>query len=681
MLKGGLQHRAGFRIRRLVAALLRWLRPQEISMNYRLFQLIASGKSALCFCLVTILGYFTYVYDYRTPPNFFWDENYHVSHAQKYLNGVFFMEPHPPLGKLLIAAGELLLRENRDNRQFVGTDHADTAPQGFSFGGYRFFPVILAWLAAPLLYLIMLLLVGSPLWAAFLSFPYLFDNALIVHSRGAMLDGPQLFFSIGALLLHLLLLNGKDHGPRTFGLISFLFGMVLGCAAAVKLNSLVLVLLFPLLCLRLWPDFKRSMLHCLSALPGFALVFCGAWYVHFAVAVKIEPRLPNHGYYQASAQYKQILAAGRQLLPGSFPIMLRDSMRFVGHYERGVPRLNLCNQSENGSPFFLWPVGARSISYRWESRDGKTKHLFLQVNPVAWLLSLIGVLAGGGVLFGVLFLPLREKPHHTFAVLTFLLLYASYMAAIGLLSRVMYLYHYFIPLIFGFLLFACVLHEVKKIGRLSLGDSGKTLVLAGSSLLLVAAYFFFSPLTYYRALSDRELKARAWLNVWDLRCPSCKLTNGFAVPTCDPKIKPFSDLFLSGIKAASAFQEWGEPKAGRTVEDQPLIVKDVRFKDGFGVHAKSSLKFRIKRGYTQFRAFVGVPDAVLAKSSGGGSVVFEVLGDGKVIWRSAVRRGADAAEEVAVDVKNVDELELSVSDAGDGIDSDHACWLEPRLIP
>ncbi|MGB5476160.1 MAG: phospholipid carrier-dependent glycosyltransferase, partial [Thermoanaerobaculia bacterium] len=50
--------------------------------------------------LVTTLAYFSYVHGYWNPPHLFWDENYHIASAQRYLNGTFFMEPHPPLGKL-----------------------------------------------------------------------------------------------------------------------------------------------------------------------------------------------------------------------------------------------------------------------------------------------------------------------------------------------------------------------------------------------------------------------------------------------------------------------------------------------------------------------------------------------------------------------------------------------------
>ena len=113
-----------------------------------------SRRSILFLGLVTVLSYFTFFHGYTNPPHLFWDENYHVASAQKYLNGVYFMEQHPPLGKLLIAAGELLVDANRVDHQFIAADYARNLPQDFSFAGYRLFPILFAWLTAPVLFLI-----------------------------------------------------------------------------------------------------------------------------------------------------------------------------------------------------------------------------------------------------------------------------------------------------------------------------------------------------------------------------------------------------------------------------------------------------------------------------------------------------------------------------------------------
>ena len=78
---------------------------------------------------------------YWVPTSLFWDENYHVTSAQKHIAGVMYMESHPPLGKMLIALGEIALARNRelDTGALLRVDRVQQAqlPQGYSFAGVR----------------------------------------------------------------------------------------------------------------------------------------------------------------------------------------------------------------------------------------------------------------------------------------------------------------------------------------------------------------------------------------------------------------------------------------------------------------------------------------------------------------------------------------------------------------
>ena len=117
--------------------------------------------SVLFFVVVLLLSYFTYFHRYWEPKAVYWDENYHIASAQKYLHKTFFMEQHPPLGKMLIALGENMFHPNEASDQFLGTDYATDFSQNFSFVGYRFFSAFLAWWGAPVMFLIFLVLFGK----------------------------------------------------------------------------------------------------------------------------------------------------------------------------------------------------------------------------------------------------------------------------------------------------------------------------------------------------------------------------------------------------------------------------------------------------------------------------------------------------------------------------------------
>jgi len=492
-------------------------------------------KSSLkldCFLIgfILLISYFTYVHNYSNPQGFFWDENFYIPNAQKYLTGTFFAHAHPPLGQILIALGEKLVRANAINNQFLNSDYAQHLPTGFSFTGYRLIPVLLAWFTAPLIFGIFLLLTKSHVFAALLSCLYIFDNALIVHLRGAMLEGPLLFFTALTILLFLLLPEWKQR-PRCFIYGSILFGICFGLLVTTKPTGFILLLLFPALCLRLLPDWNKCLISISLAAFGFCLIFVAVWQVHFALVYRINPALPNNGYYQISAEYKQILAEKRNGSLLAFPVMLRDSLKYAADYNKNVPRLNLCKPEENGSPAFFWPFGARAINYRWETADGKSyKYLYLQSNPVVWAMGLVGVFLASCLLLASLLLPLREQLQHRLLLATFLVLYVGYMLAVSSINRVMYLYHYFPPLLFSFCLLALSFREIKTIGNWRLNESRKTIILLFLVACIFVSYQFYRPLTYYKPLTDAAFRQRMIFPLWDLRCVKCDRNSPLVVP-------------------------------------------------------------------------------------------------------------------------------------------------------
>jgi dolichyl-phosphate-mannose-protein mannosyltransferase len=478
-----------------------------------------------------ILSYFSIVHNFWNPAALFWDENYHIASAQKYLNGIYFMEPHPPLGKLLIALGEKMFHPNALNDQFINTDYGQNIPAGFSFFGYRFFPVILAWLTTPILFLIFRRLTKRNLWAVLLTFFYIFDNAILVHVRSAMLESTLLFFSALMILAFLMLIDSKDD-KKMFGRAAMLLGASFGLVMATKLFGLILVLFAPALLWFLWPRWRQFGRFLALAAPAFLVCYLGVWYVHFAIGSTVNPKLPDSGFYQATPRYQEILKQGMNRSLFAFPIALKNHIDFVPHYQAGVPRLDLAKTDENGSPWFLWPVGARTINYRWETDgSGLYRYLYLVPNPAVWAVSLLAVIFSVAVLIARWFLPMEEhRPHTRRLLVTFLLMYLAYMAAVSRIDRVMYLYHYFLPLMLTFLLIPLVLEEITRFGRWTLTEERKGAIVLILAFFVFAGYQIYRPFTYYEPISDGAVQRRNLLNVWELRCVNCERNSPFVVP-------------------------------------------------------------------------------------------------------------------------------------------------------
>lgn len=477
-----------------------------------------------------VLSYATFVQGYWNPQALFWDENYHIASAQKYLNGVFYMEPHPPLGKLLIAAGEALLDRNPEDDQFIGTDYATDPPRGFDFAGYRLFPVLLAWLTAPVLYAIFFVLLRRPLWAMLLTLLYVFDNALLVHSRAAMLDSTLLFFAALTLLGFFLLLRPKTSDAMLWP--SVLFGAAFGAAMVTKAFALLFILLVPILLWRMRDDLGRAGTFTAAAGSAFLVVFLGVWYAHFALGRTVVSQLPDGGYYQSSERAISYIDAGATASLSAFPVLLSDAMAFVSHYEAGVPKLDLSKADENGSPWFLWPIGARTINYRWETPDGYSyRYLYLVANPVGWAVGLAAALLAV-VLFVAPYLAqgAQKSPLH-FELGTILLLYVCYLAAISRIDRVMYLYHYFLPLFFTFILAGIVAVSLRHVGRWHITDERRTLGLLCMAVAVFVSFQVYRPFTYYLPLTDDQVTRRAIFRLWDMRCVECEAPSVLATPS------------------------------------------------------------------------------------------------------------------------------------------------------
>jgi alpha-galactosidase len=136
------------------------------------------------------------------------------------------------------------------------------------------------------------------------------------------------------------------------------------------------------------------------------------------------------------------------------------------------------------------------------------------------------------------------------------------------------------------------------------------------------------------------------------------------------------DVWISSLDVTKADQEWGTGHADRSVEGHPLAIGGRHFDKGFGTHAISRLAIDLGKAGQRFHAFVGLDDEVAGST---GSVEFEVIGDGKPLWKSGVLRAGQAAVEANVDVANVGMLLLVVMNAGDGNGNDHADWADARL--
>ena len=87
------------------------------------------------------------------------------------------------------------------------------------------------------------------------------------------------------------------------------------------------------------------------------------------------------------------------------------------------------------------------------------------------------------------------------------------------------------------------------------------------------------------------------------------------------------------------------------------------------------MSVRLGGNCSTFTAKVGVDDEVEDR----GKVSFKVAVDGVTKYTSDLLTGTSATVPVSVDISAGQTLTLQVTDAGDGVTSDHADWAEAKL--
>lgn len=110
-------------------------------------------------------------------------------------------------------------------------------------------------------------------------------------------------------------------------------------------------------------------------------------------------------------------------------------------------------------------------------------------------------------------------------------------------------------------------------------------------------------------------------------------------------------------------------------DGKTLTIGSKTYTKGLGVHAASDIRYALAGACTTFAAEIGVDEEV----GNQGSVAFQVWGDGVKLFDSGVLTGTAAAVPISVDITGRNELQLKVTDGGNGAGYDHADWADAKL--
>jgi hypothetical protein len=134
--------------------------------------------------------------------------------------------------------------------------------------------------------------------------------------------------------------------------------------------------------------------------------------------------------------------------------------------------------------------------------------------------------------------------------------------------------------------------------------------------------------------------------------------------------------YLSDMTWVSATAGWGTTQRNASVNGATLTLNGTTYAKGLGTHANSQIVYNVTSGCSTFQSEIGVDDEV----GGNGTITFQVLADGVLLFQSGTMNGSSATQSISVPVSGRKQLTLIANNGGDDINFDHADWANARLI-
>lgn len=461
----------------------------------------------LVILIVSVIVHFAF---WGHPPAVVFDEVHAGNFMSNYWHGTYFFDVHPPLGKLLEAAFGLLTGANHAIADYATI--GDPLPPSVTL--LRLLPIIAGTLLPLIAYLVLRKLRFSKTSAFTAATLITLENSLVVQSRFILYDVIMIACGLLAFLAYQYYVEPPAGAPRVRWLCLVISLLAAAAAPSIKWTGLAFVLLIILF--EAWRLFTGSpaapamqrFRHWLRLSLAYGavtvVVYVGLFAVHFALLPQAGP-----GDAFMSPQFLKTLSgtmeAGNQYLQAenfADKVIELNAAMYRADQSLTAPH-------EYSSKWYTWPFELRPIFY-WQSPASSTpaSYIYLLGNPVDYWLGSISVIAL--VIYGMLIVlkgrlkllaPVQSRSLF-FIIAGFLVNFLPFI----FIGRVMFLYHYEAALVWSVMAVSfCV--EILPARRRRV--AAITLV-----SLAIAAFIFFSPLTYGTPLTDSALHARMWLPTW-----------------------------------------------------------------------------------------------------------------------------------------------------------------------
>ena len=438
------------------------------------FSLISIKKNPWLYATLATILFFVFLRAWRLhlPMETVFDEVYFPKMASQYLNHEAFFDIHPPLGKLMIALGELAFGKATSGwRQTVG---------------WRIVPLLFGIAILPTAYWAVKTIFSDKRAGLIAALLLSIDGLFIVYSRTGLMDMFILTFGLVAFTFCWRFLQERFAGERAW-LFLLLTGLFAGLAVAVKwIGAGFLPVVALTTFIAIFFNRKRPI--------TFADFF--VWFLSLFV-------LPAVLYILPFIANRVIDPIWHNNFWGQFVTWHQQSWGYNVHLNATHPY---------ASKWWSWPFLIRPIWFYYKNINGNIVGVDGIGNPLVWWGSTLAVVYTTLVLIYSLLVWKRKESQvitrDQFWPLLFILGgWASFYLPWVKIGRVLFLYHYFTSYLFALLLAAFWLSQAMHEKR-----SRILVILALVAAVLVGLWFV--PIWIAYPISQTWFNHLMWFKSW-----------------------------------------------------------------------------------------------------------------------------------------------------------------------
>ena len=134
-------------------------------------------------------------------------------------------------------------------------------------------------------------------------------------------------------------------------------------------------------------------------------------------------------------------------------------------------------------------------------------------------------------------------------------------------------------------------------------------------------------------------------------------------------------VYLDELNVKLSSTGWGSSQKNRSVDRNPIKIAGKAFKRGVGTHPPGVIRILLDGKTTKFSAMVGLDDEVGTK----GTAEFQIVVNKKVVAKSGIMKGGQAAKLIEANLTGVKILDLVVTIGGDNFGHDHTDWADAKF--